>query len=84
MNGERIEKTRAWSIPVLLAVIAALLAGLGTTSIRTLDRVEAAVSTLRTDLTAEVRKVAADVRVERDTNLKQDGEINALQGRRGR
>ena len=83
MNGERIEKTRAWSIPVLLAVIAAMLAVLGTTSVRTLDRVEAAVSALRTELTAELRKVTADVRLERDTNLKQDGEINALQARRG-
>ena len=83
MNGERIEKTRAWSIPVLLAVIAAMLAVLGTTSVRTLDRVEAAVTTLRTELTAELRKVATDVRTERDTNLKQDGEINALQARRG-
>ena len=83
MNGERIEKTRAWSIPVLLAVITVLLAGLGTASVRTLDRVEAAVLTLRTELTAELRKVAADVRTERDTNLKQDGEITALQVRRG-
>ena len=68
---------------MLLAVIAAMLAVLGTTSVRTLDRVEAAVTTLRTELTAELRKVTAEVRTERDTNLKQDGEINALQARRG-
>lgn len=40
MNGETIEKARSWATPVLLGLIAALIAILGTTSLRTLDRIE--------------------------------------------
>ena len=78
------EKTRAWSIPVLLTIIAALVAVLGTTSVRTLDRVEAAVTTLRTELTADLRSLAGQVRVERDTNIRQDAELSAVREPRKR
>ena len=83
MNGERIEKTRAWSIPVLLALIAALLTTMGTLSIRALDRMEGSIGMMRVEFNSGLQRVVDQVRIERDTNLKQDGEINALQVRRG-